>query len=123
LFVLAFNGMAQDATEPAAEPATFMRALGLIADIPAVQDGAPVVSYGANHEALQARGLPIPANWGLYEFLGEPPLILQSLSGAGIAEMASNLARGGPDYSTVVGFDFFQIEAAIEVGLPPTHGN
>ena len=125
LLAMFFTAAAQDATgtpaEPA-EPSTFLRALGLIADIPAVQDGAPIVSYGANHEALQARGLPVPVNWGLYAMLGEPAVVFASISGAGMSEMATSIRMAGPDYPAAVGFDFFQIEAAIEVGLPPTNG-
>lgn len=113
---------AQDTGAPTPEPTTLMRALSLIADTPAVQDGAPVVSYGANHEALLARGLPVPANWAFFEFLGAPSAVLFSLSGAGMSEMAPSLYIGGPDYMQTVGFDFFQIEAAIEIGMPPAHG-
>jgi hypothetical protein len=122
LFVLAFTGAAQDATETAPEPSPFLRALSLIADVPSVQDGAPVVSYGANHEALLARGLPIPANWEFFEFLGAPPAILFSLSGAGMSDMSQTLWQGGPEFSGTIGLDFFQIAQTIEVGLPPTHG-
>jgi hypothetical protein len=123
LFALAFTTTAQDPTgTPDAEPTTLMRALSLIADTPAVQDGAPVVSYGGHHDALLARGLPVPANWGFFELLGAPSAVLFSFSGAGMSEMAPNLVIGGPDYMRTVGFDFFQIEAAIEIGIPPMQG-
>lgn len=122
LLALAVTTVAQDETPPDAEPTAFMRALSAIADTGVVQDGGPIVSYGANHEALLARGLPVPANWGFFELLGSPPAVLFSLSGAGMADMLPNIVRGAPDYAATVGFDFFQIEAAVEVGMPPMQG-
>jgi hypothetical protein len=71
---------------------------------------------------LLARGLPIPANWDFFEFLGEPPAILFSLSGAGMSDMSQTLWQGGPEFPGTIGLDFFQIAQTIEVGQPPTHG-
>ena len=105
--------MAQETSTPENEPTTFMRALGLIAAIPSVQDAGQIVSYGANHEALLARGLPIPIDWGMYETLGENALFLLATPYPGFSNFATTIRMGGSEYAQAVGFDFFEIEAAI----------
>lgn len=126
LFVLAFTTAAQDATgtpeAPAAEPSPFLRTLSLIADVPPVQAGGPVVSYGANHEALLARGLPVPPSWAIYEALGTQTVFLFSIPGTGMSNFITTLLLAGAKYPDTVGFDFFQIKQAVEVGRPPEHG-
>lgn len=104
-----------------AEPTDFMRALALIPDTAATREGAPIISYADYYAGLAARGYLPPPNWALFEMTQLIPLPA-ALPPAGPRQMLQNLSVGAPEYPQVVGFDFFQIEQGIEIGMPPAQG-
>ena len=126
LLMLAFTGAAQDATgTPAetAEPTAFMRALSLIPNTAAVRESTPLFSYADYHAAIASRGMDVPESLSAYLEGGEVegPLF-PSLPPAGPANLLQYLVSGGPEYPQTVGFDFFEIAQAVEIGTPPGMG-
>lgn len=103
-----------------AEPTAFMRAMALV-PISAAYANSGFVSYADYHSGITARGFEIPENWAAFES-GKTtfPVLVLPLGGPG--ELLSSLMVGGPEYETLLGFDFFDIAQAVEYGMPPPRG-
>src|SRR5688500_15472453 len=99
LFVLAFTGAAQDATDTPAEPSPFLRALSLIPDSAAVRESTPILSYADYHAAIESRGMTVPESLAGYLAGGEEagPLY-PALPPAGPNGILRYLGNGGPEY-------------------------
>lgn len=116
--------LAQDATgTPDAEPSPFRQALALIPDTALVRGANILFSYADYHAALEARAIERPERLADYiedrEAVGP---IFAALPQTGPANLIIYLLNGGPDYPATVGFDFFEVAQAVEIGEPPERG-
>ena len=117
---LAFTGAAQDATStPDTEPSPFLHALSLIPDTPAVRAGMPLFSYADYHASIASRGLTVPESFSAREPRGnnDDPVV-RALAG-GAYTMLQYVWIEGANYPQTVGFDFFQVRQAVEMGTSP----
>lgn len=118
LFALTFTAVsAQDA-----QPTAFMRAMALVSFSEFFTDAPVFLSYADYHSGLAARGLEVPADWAALEASENPSHVLLALPAAGPNGILRNLVRGGGEYETILGFDFFDIAQGVEVGNPPAFG-
>lgn len=124
MLALSLSAAAQDATDtPEGEPSPFLRALALIPDIAPVREAGLVFSYADYHAALAARDIERPETLAAFvEDRDAYGPILPALPMAGPANLITYLVAGGPDYPETVGFDFFEVAQAVEIGAPPQNG-
>lgn len=108
---------------PETEPSPLLHALSLIPDTPEIRQTQPILSYADYQAAIEARGMAVPDSLGGYLAAGEPdgPLAVV-IPTSGPQDFLRNLVQGGPNFPVTVGFDFFQIGQAIEIGAPPSNG-
>lgn len=121
VILVMLSGLAGAQDTPAEEPSAFFQMLSVIPDTPDIRGAIPVLSFADFHAALTARGIDVPANWAAVEE-DDLRLILFSLPPAGPANLLQTLAVGGPEYLSLLGFDFFDIGQAAEIGTPPPFG-
>lgn len=114
LLALSLTTTAQDAPETP-EPSPFLQAMARVPDVPLIRDGAPIVSYGAYHEGIHARGGEVPDSVAAVRDSGDLSALI-ALPAAGPYNLRFHLGGFGIRYPTVVGFDYFQITHGIEAG-------
>ena len=119
--LLAFTSIAGAQDTPEAEPSAFLQMLAHIPDTADIRASIPVVSFADYHAALEARGIAIPTDWAAME-AANPRLVLFSLPPAGPSNLLQYLMVGGAEYQTLLGFEFFDIAQAAEIGTPPPFG-
>lgn len=119
--LVALTGVAGAQDTPAEEPSALLRMFAHIPDTSDIRAALPVVSFADYHAALEARGIALPADWTALE-ADNPSLVLFSLPPAGPSNLLQYLMVGGSEYQALLGFDFFDIAQAAEIGTPPPFG-
>jgi hypothetical protein len=119
VLALAFTGAAQDAP-PETEPSAFLRILSAVPTGEYVENGNPLISFGAYHEAIAAAGLDIPQDWDDYRS-GDPAAVDAAVYTLGPGALRT-YDTYGERYAEIAGFDFFEVEYAAAFGVPPQSG-
>jgi hypothetical protein len=119
MFMLAVTGAAQDTPDTPPEPSRFRRALSLIPDIGSVRAGPQMFNYADYHASIESRGLSVPENVARLlegDFKTDP--VPHALAG-GFIQMLLYTWGQGANYPETIGFDFFQVEQAVEISTIP----
>lgn len=127
--LLALPMQAQDTTTEAPDKALpLMEILSLVPDTPAVREGTPVVSY-IDYRALEAAwpATPIYESWAEWNTASEAKdfgarLWMSNRMRMAAGPMFWEYFNLGGETSSLVGFDYLDIDRSIAFGTPPAQG-